>query len=317
LQYYSPKKQLKLEKKLICIGGPTASGKTALALALARHYSTVILSVDSRQVYKHFNIGTAKPSLEERKNIPHHFIDIVDPFEKYSAGIFERQANETLTSLFDNYNIVIAAGGTGFFFKALLEGLDTFPELSEERVKQLNIEYTTKGLEPLKEELLEKDPHYAEKVDLQNPLRVIRALSVIRSSGKPFSEFFNKKPANTKQFTPICFALFPEREQLYANINQRVEQMIQSGLEEEVRNLLLYKNTYSFNTVGYKEWLPYFEGRASREDTLESIQRNTRRYAKRQYTWFQNQGNWIPTYDPSPQGIILAIDSLINSNLTK
>jgi tRNA dimethylallyltransferase len=293
-----------LNKKLICIGGPTASGKTALAMALAEHYSTAILSVDSRQVYKYFNIGTAKPTLAQRKKIPHYFLDRVDPLEKYSAGIFEREALATLSTLFERHDLVIAAGGTGFFFKALLEGLDAFPEVSQSVMDQLNEEFRQQGLPPLQEELIRLDPQYALAIDLHNPMRLLRALGVIRSSGKPFSAFLHKRKDPNRNFTPLCFALLPQRDLLYQAINQRVDEMIQEGLEEEVRSLWQYRETPAFNTVGYKEWVPYLQGIQDKEQVIDLIKRNTRRYAKRQFTWFQNQGNWEALRTGSPEECI-------------
>lgn len=281
----------KIKKKLICIGGPTASGKTDLSIALAQRLNTSIISADSRQVYKYFDIGTAKPTLEERQNIPHHFIDLLDPNTKFSAGDFEREALLLLDIIFRESDYAIVTGGTGLFFNALLNGLDDFPEVPDEVREQLNLEFKENGINFLQEKLKQLDPTYYNIVDIQNPNRLIRAISVSLVANAPYSSFLNQKNV-VRNFESHCFSLDPERELLYENINKRVEIMIEKGLQKEVESLLKYKDCDAFNTVGYKEWIDFFEGNQSFDRTVELIKQNSRRYAKRQFTWFKNQGNW-------------------------
>lgn len=295
-------------KTLVCIGGPTASGKTSLAIELALHFKTEIISADSRQVYKYFNIGTAKPSQTELKLVRHHFVDEIHPEVPFNAGEFERAALERLQHIFEKNDWAIAAGGTGLFFKALLEGLDDFPEVPHECREAIQEQFEKEGLAAIREQLRRLDPVYYDQADIDNPNRIIRALSVCAASGRPYSSFLNS-PSKARPFRSVRIALHPDRSILYGRIERRVDGMIEQGLEEEARDLLKYAGTEAFNTVGYKEWLACFKGEESPENTISLIKRNSRRYAKRQFTWFNNQGTWHKLLHPDLKSALDIIQS--------
>lgn len=281
-------------KYLICILGPTASGKTKLAIEAANYFDTEIISTDSRQFYKEMTIGTAKPTPEELAQAKHHFIDTLSVKDKYSAGQFEHDALEKIAELHKTKDVVILAGGSGLYINAILFGIDPFPEISKEtRAKVVNI-YKEGGIEALKNELRKLDPEHYITVDLDNHRRLMRALEVCFASGTTYSSF-RKQEAKARNFKVIKIAYDRDREKLYERINRRVEIMIAQGLEEEVKNLIPYKDAYALNTIGYKELFPYLEGEISLEEAVELIKRNSRRYAKRQITWFGNDKeiSWI------------------------
>jgi len=271
---------------LINITGPTASGKTALAVALARALDTEIVSVDSRQVYREMRIGTAVPTEEERQGIPHHLMQHRSIHDAYTVKDFEREALEALHDIFRRRPVAVAAGGTGLYFRALNDGLDEIPGIPPSLREQLTARWQTEGLESLLLELQEYDPEYYAVVDRRNPVRIIRALEVIRYTGRPFSSFRTGQPAR-RPFRSLWIGLSPGRQALYERINRRVGEMVSAGLEEEVRRLYPHRHLNALQTVGYREWFPYFEGLTTREKVLEEIAKNTRRYAKRQCTWFR------------------------------
>jgi tRNA dimethylallyltransferase len=271
---------------LICVVGATAIGKTSLAIKLAQAFSTEIISADSRQFFKEMNIGTAVPSKEELEAIPHHFIQNKSIFEDYSVGDFERDALSLITDIFEKKKLLILVGGSGLYVDALVKGLDTFPEVPSEIREQLNFELNEKGLETLQNELKKADPTYFEKVDIQNPHRVIRALEIYRATGKPYSSFLNKEAIN-RDFETLYIGLTAERELIYGRINHRVDQMIEAGLIDEAKSLLPHKERNALQTVGYRELFEYFEGKISKEEAISEIKKNTRRFAKRQNTWFK------------------------------
>ena len=273
------------------MGGATASGKTGLAIRLAQHFQTEILSADSRQFYREMSIGTAKPTPAELAQVPHHFIDSLSIFDPYTVGDFERDALDKLRSLFEQHQVVILAGGSGLFIRAVLEGLDDFPEVPEETKQQLQQAYEEQGLPFLQRELQEKDPTYYAEVDLENPVRVLRALGVIRASGQAFSSF---RQGQTKErfFEPICVLLDWDRALLYQRINQRVDLMMEEGLLEEARRLFPHRQLNALQTVGYQELFDHFAGQHDLETAIELIKRNSRRYAKRQGTWFRKRPVW-------------------------
>lgn len=284
-------------KKLIVIAGPTASGKTALSIEFAQHYSSEILSADSRQFYKKMDIGTAKPSPAERKKIPHHFIDFLDITTKYNAGRFEQEALQKVTSLFAKHNILFLSGGSGLYIDALCKGVDELPETVPEIRNELNELYKKKGIEILQSKLKDADPEYYSVTDINNPHRLIRALEVITLSGKKFSSLrMNEK--KIRDFTTKKIGLLIEREQLYNRINNRVDEMILSGLINEVESLLPYRNENALQTVGYKEIIDYLDGKIILADAIDLIKQNTRNYAKRQMTWFRRDTE-IRWFDPS------------------
>jgi tRNA dimethylallyltransferase len=285
-------------KILICIGGPTASGKTALAIQLAEKYHTEILSVDSRQFYREMNIGTAKPTQEEQDRVPHHFIDHISIHDPYDIGLFEKESMILLEDRFKHHDILIAVGGSGLYFKAMLEGIDTFPPVSPEILVQLQKEYLEKGIDHLKGQLQEVDPNYFQIVDQHNPVRLIRAISIFRETGLPFSSFRTGKKVK-RFFESHCFYLSPPRAILYERINDRVDKMVQDGLIDEVRSLQEFKELKALQTVGYTELFKYFSNEYEIKEAILKIKQHTRQYAKRQLTWFNNAENWMKWEDES------------------
>ncbi len=281
-------------QQLIVIEGPTASGKTALAVQLAKQFNTVVISADSRQFYKELSIGTAKPTPDEMGGVPHYFIDSHSITDQLTAGRFETEALALIEQELNNYPKIILVGGSGMFIDALCVGLDPIPT-NEQIQLTLREELQERGLDLLLEELKESDPAFYAEVDRSNAARVLRALEVIRSTNKPFSEWRQRKP-NPRPFEVIRFVIDHPREVLYERINQRVDQMIASGLIDEVKNVLAYRDLTALQTVGYKEVFEYLDGRDSLEQCIEKIKQHTRNYAKRQLTWFRRhpEAIWIP-----------------------
>ncbi|MFM7091505.1 MAG: tRNA (adenosine(37)-N6)-dimethylallyltransferase MiaA [Bacteroidota bacterium] len=279
------------KKRLICIGGPTASGKTALAISLAQKYKTEIISVDSRQLYREMNIGTAKPTSSELALIPHHFINHVSVHQHYDIGIFEKEVLKIITEKFKHTDILIAAGGSGLYFKAIIEGIDEFPEVGQDITSTLQKEYQEKGLNFLQQLLKDVDPDYYKTADINNPVRLIRAISMYQATGFPFSSFRTGNKIS-RFFETHCYYLSPPRDILYEKINTRVEKMITDGLIEEARTLYEYKNLKALQTVGYSELFKFFSNEYDINEAISKIKQHTRQYAKRQLTWFNNVGNW-------------------------
>lgn len=278
------------------VGGATASGKTRFAIELAKYFQTVILSGDSRQFYREMNIGTAKPSLAERKEAPHFFIDNLSIHQNYSVGDFERDAIALLDDLFTQRNIVILAGGSGLYINAICKGMDDFPEVPSSLKEALNNWYEQNGLEALQNEVKRADPAYFDQVDRSNPHRLLRALAVYKASGKPFSSF-RRATGKERNFYPIFIWLDWPREALYDRINKRVEVMIQNGLIEEAKSLHPYNSATALQTVGYQELFDFLDGKTELQEAIELIKRNSRRYAKRQLTWYRRDGFW-KTFHP-------------------
>jgi tRNA dimethylallyltransferase len=275
-----------MDKHLIVIQGPTASGKTALAIALAKKINTVVISADSRQFYKEVAIGTAKPSLEEQAGIQHYFIDSHSIHDSITVADYVSQALEILSDLFSKFNQVILVGGSGLYIDALCEGLDDIPTDKSIR-EQIQNQYQLDGLNSLLKELREVDIDYFHKVDQANPLRIFRAIEVYRLTGKPYSFYLLNSNKPKRDFTPIRFVINLDRPILYDRINKRVDLMMSAGLEDEVRSVNVYRHLQSLQTVGYSELFKYFENELTLEEAIELIKRNTRRYAKRQLTWFR------------------------------
>lgn len=271
---------------LISIVGATAIGKTALSIKLARHFNTEIISSDSRQFYKEMNIGTAVPGKEELNQIKHHFIHNRSIFDDYSVGDFERDALTELDKLYEKHNIVVMVGGSGLYVNAVLNGLDIFPNIDPEIRKVLKIELQEKGIEDLQNQLKDLDPESYQNIDIDNHQRLIRALEICIGSGKPFSSFLKKKK-NKRNFIPIKIGITAPREFIYSRINQRVDQMIADGLVEEAKSLYSNKNLNALQTVGYKELFKYFDEDFTLNFSVQEIKKNTRRFAKRQNTWFK------------------------------
>ena len=295
------------QKFLIILAGPTASGKTTTAIALAQHYQCEILSADSRQFYREMNIGTAKPTAEELAAAPHHFINSINIQETYSVGDYMRDALNLLDRLFETQSIVCMTGGSGLFIRAVCEGLDEFPEVPIEIRKTLELQLKEEGLETLQEELKLRDPDYYKKVDKDNPQRLIRALSICRVSEKPYSTFLTGQKAE-RPFIPIYLSLQPNRELLYQRINQRVDQMMEDGLLEEIKGLYPFKTLNSLQTVGYQELFSFLDQQHSLEEGIELIKRNSRRYAKRQLTWLRKNDHWKAFEVPEIAKMIAYID---------
>ena len=276
---------IKNKKTLLTIIGPTAIGKTSLAINLALYFGTEIIYCDSRQFFKEMSIGTAVPSAEELAQAKHHFIQHKSIFEPYSVGDFERNAITLLTELFQRNDVVIMVGGSGLYADAVLYGLDDFPEVSTEIRNELNTHYQVQGIAYLQTKLKDLDPIQYERMDIQNPQRMLRALEVCIASGKPYSSFLNKKKI-LRDFTNLTIGLTAEREVVYERINRRVELMLEDGLLIEAQRLFPYKELNALQTVGYRELFDFLEGKTSLDFAVEEIKKNTRHFAKRQYTWF-------------------------------
>lgn len=274
------------KKYLLVVVGPTAIGKTSLGIALAAHFKTEVISADSRQFYKEMTIGTAVPSEEELQAAKHHFIQHISVSENYSVGDFERDALERLDLLFREKNIAVMVGGSGLYVDAVVYGLDEFPEVDPEIRNTLNERLEISGIEVLQEELKEKDPDYYSAVDLQNPHRLIRALEICIGTGRPYSSF-RKEKISVRPFETIFIGLTAPREVVYERINERVHLMMEAGLLEEVKQLESRKQLNALNTVGYKELFKFLEGEWDLETAVAEIKKNTRRFAKRQFTWFK------------------------------
>lgn len=283
-----------MKKFLVAIVGPTAVGKTAVTIELAKKLNSTIISADSRQFYRELKIGTAPPSREELKEVKHYFIHSHSIEETFSAGDFEREAVHKINKLHQSNNVVFVTGGSGLYIDALIKGMSVIPNTPENIREELNKSYSENGLVSLLDELEQRDPVYFNQVDKQNVQRVIRALEVIRNTGKPFSSF-HQDPDAERPFQTIMIGLNLERDVLYERINMRVDQMVNAGLFDEAQKYKAYADQYALHTVGYTEVFDYLNGKYSYEEAIEKIKQNTRRYAKRQITWFKryDQLNWF------------------------
>ena len=275
-------------KTLIIIVGPTAVGKTDLCVKLARLLDTEVVSADSRQFYRELAIGTAKPTEEEMDGVVHHFINSHSIHDYYSVGDFERDCLKVLEEIFSRKDVAILTGGSGMFIKMITDGIDEMPEADLELRQKLAERFEKEGLEQLQEELRVLDPVYFEQVDEQNTQRVLRALEVCLSTGKPFSSF-RKNQKVQRPFKMLKIALERPREELYARIDTRMDMMLAAGLEEEAKAVIDYREHYALKTVGYREIYEHLDGNYDREEMIRLLKRNSRRYAKRQMTWFKNQ----------------------------
>jgi tRNA dimethylallyltransferase len=276
---------------LIVIGGPTASGKTGLAIELAKALNTEIISADSRQCFKEISIGTAKASTAELNSVKHHFIDCLSVSESVNAGKFTALADDVISRLSKTKEYIIVAGGTGLYIKSLIEGLDNLPHIPDSFRQETKRDYEIKGLESFVAELRNNDPEYAAKVDLHNHARVIRAIELMRFTGKPYSSLIGSKP-EIPRYNSISFCIDIPRQQLYSRINHRVDLMMEQGLLEEVKSVYEYKSNPALQTVGYKEMFDYIDGKYKLDEAVDLIKQHTRNYAKRQLTWFRHQGNY-------------------------
>ncbi|QTV05476.1 tRNA (adenosine(37)-N6)-dimethylallyltransferase MiaA [Faecalibacter bovis] len=285
-------------KTLISIVGPTAIGKTNLAIQVAKHFNCEIISCDSRQFYKEMKIGTAVPSDDELAEIKHHFIQNISINGDYSVGDFERDGLAFLQNYFKENDVCVMVGGSGLYEKAITVGFDSFPDVDPKIREDLNKELEEFGIEKLQEELKAADLTYYNEVDIQNKQRVIRALEIIRGTGKPFSSFRNQN-TNPRFFNIIKIGLKLPREEMYDRINKRVDIMMNNGLLSEAKNLFHLKELNALQTVGYRELFDYFEGNITKEFAIEEIKKNTRRFAKRQMTWFKKDESveWFSPFE--------------------
>ncbi|WP_166925210.1 tRNA (adenosine(37)-N6)-dimethylallyltransferase MiaA [Flavobacterium poyangense] len=306
-------------KYLITIVGPTAIGKTALSIALAQHFKCEIISCDSRQFFKEMTIGTAVPHEEELQAAPHHFIQNKSIFENYTVGDYEKEALIKLDVLFQQGDFAILIGGSGLYVDAVLKGFDEFPEIDPEIRTEVNSNYEKLGIHYLQEQLKKLDPDYYQKITtenpqtLQNPQRMMRFTEVCLGTGKPYSSFLNQKKGN-RNFTSILIGLEADRAVIYNRINQRVDLMIQGGLLAEAERLYPNKALNALQTVGYRELFSYFDKEFTLGFAIEEIKKNTRRFAKRQLTWFKRNENtkWFDYATPKSE-IIEYIQSKVKS----
>lgn len=286
------------------IAGPTASGKTSAAITLAKALNTKIISFDSRQFFREIPIGTAAPTNEEQSQVRHHFIGNKSISETFSAGEYAEEARAFCREWFDHHKHLVAVGGSGLYLSALVHGFDDIPDVEENVRKQVNEDIQNKGLEWLQTEVKRLDPVYYNKVDIHNPRRLGRALEVFRSTGQPLSDI-QKNKTDSFPFPVKMFGIDWPRNELYHRIEQRVDMMVAEGLEEEARSVLPYRNHQALQTVGYREMFAYIDGTYTFDEAVAAIKINTRRYAKRQLTWFRNKEKltWMPPNTPIEQYI--------------
>ena len=302
-----------MNRHLITIIGPTAIGKTNLAIKIADYFKTEIVSADSRQFYKEMNIGTAKPSNSELNSIKHHLINNKSINDNYNISDYEKDALKSIKSIFNKNDAAILVGGSGLYINTVLYGLDEIPGISDEIRSSLYLDLELKGIKKLQKELKLLDPASYSDIDINNPRRLIRALEVSISTGKSYSSFLKKKKKK-RDFNIIVLGINQERSELYNKINTRVDNMIESGLINEVKELYNLKGLNALNTIGYREVFNYIEDKYSLDECISEIKKNTRRYAKRQLTWFKSIDNveWI-TPDYNFEKIIAYINSLIRN----
>ncbi len=300
------------QKTLIVIAGPTAIGKTALAIEVAQYFNTEIISADSRQFFKEMSIGTAKPNSQELEQAKHHFVNSHLITDDFNVGDYENQAIASLNKIFQNHDVAVIVGGSGLYINAVLYGFDELPRASDELREQLNERLKNEGIELLQAELKQLDPDYYTEVDIHNPQRIIRALEVCLSTSKTFSSFRNKQ-AKPRDFNFILIGLNTDRELLYQSINQRVDLMIAAGLVDEVKSLQIHQNLNALKTVGYSEIFKYLNQEWTLPEAIEKLKQNTRNFAKRQITWFKkNEG--IVWFEPTDtQKIIDFLDKRLKA----
>lgn len=297
-----------MDKVLITVLGPTAIGKTKRAISLAKYFKTEIISADSRQFFKEMQIGTAVPSKEELAAVPHHFIQHKSIFDQYSVGEFEKESIALLVKLFEKHDVVIMVGGSGLYVDAVTKGLDEFPDVDKGIRNNLNRVLKEKGIGELQSQLKALDETHYAKMDIENPHRLIRALEICLGTGKPYSSFLNTRKTK-RSFNNITIGLKADREVIYDRINQRVDLMIEKGLLEEARKVFPYRTLNALQTVGFKELFNYFDGVWDLDFAVSEIKKNTRRFAKRQLTWYRKNKEiiWID-FDEEIENIIKRIE---------
>jgi len=283
-----------MQNYLIVLTGPTGIGKTSIGIKIARHFNTEIVSADSRQIFKELTIGTAVPQNNELETVKHHFIQTHSIKENYNASRYENEALGLIRTLFKKHNLVLLVGGSMLYIDAVCNGIDIMPDADPEIRKTLKDKLDTEGLESLRFQLKKLDPDYYNKVDLKNPNRIIHALEISIMTGKPYSSF-RSNPKKPRPFSIIKIGLNCDRDTLHQRINTRVDKMIEAGLEDEARNYYHLKHLNSLNTVGYRELFTFFDGEITLEKAIELIKRNSRRYARKQLTWFRRdtEMNWF------------------------
>ena len=299
------------KKTLITIVGPTAIGKTSLSILIASYFNTEIISCDSRQFYKEMTLGTAVPEKKELAAVPHHFIQNRSVFEDYNVGAFERDALKVLDTLFKKYNTLVMVGGSGLYVKAVLEGLDDFPKIDPSVRLELKHVLETEGIIPLQDQLKKLDVTTYNTIDIENPQRVIRALEICIGSNLPYSSYTGKLKKKRK-FNSIVIGLNGEREKIYERINRRVDLMVEKGLLDEAKKLYPNKELNALQTVGYKELFSFFEEKVTKDEAIQEIKKNTRRFAKRQLTWFNKDASiyWFD-FETDTDNILKKIEDVI------
>jgi len=299
------------KKYVITLVGTTAIGKTSLGIKLAKHFNTEIISADSRQFFKEISIGTAVPTKEELGQVTHHFIQNLSIFDQYSVGDFEKDALKKINELHKKNNVIILLGGSGLYVDAVLKGLDYFPKVDAQIRKNLKIELEEKGIEKLQNQLKKLDFVSYEDIEISNPQRLIRALEICIGTGQSYSSFLNKKQ-DKRDFIPIKIGLTTERETIYNRINQRVDLMIKNGLVEEAEKLYKHKELNALQTVGYRELFAHFDNKTTLDFAIEEIKKNTRRFAKRQITWFKRDDKitWFD-YQEEIENIVDFLESVM------
>ncbi|MZP55329.1 MAG: tRNA (adenosine(37)-N6)-dimethylallyltransferase MiaA [Bacteroidales bacterium] len=297
-----------MKKILIVLLGPTAVGKTDISIGIAKHFSCDIISADSRQFFREMKIGTARPTNDQMAEVKHHFIGFLSVNDYYSSNQYERDVLSLLPQLYEKNNLALMSGGSAMYIDAVCHGIDDIPDTDPGVRQKFNRKYSEEGIEGLRIMLKIMDPEYYRVVDLKNHKRIIRALEICETTGLPYSAFLKKKKRE-RDFNIIKIGLERSREELYDRINRRVDEMIRMGLEEEARSLFEFRKLNALNSVGYKEFFDYFEGKISKEKAIELIKRNTRRFAKRQITWWtrDKEINWFQADDS--KGIIEFLDT--------
>jgi tRNA dimethylallyltransferase len=301
-------------KTLIVVAGPTAIGKTAIAIELAKKLDTEIISCDSRQIYKELCIGVARPSFEELSTIKHHFIASQSISDYYNASMFELAVLDLLDELFKEHEVVVMSGGSGLYIDAVCKGIDDLPAIDTEIRRKILERFATEGIEPLRKELILVDPKYCKSADLANPKRIFKALEIFYMTGKPYS-FFLTRSVKERSFKILKIALNRERKELYNNIDHRVDIMIQAGFENEAKGLYVFKHLNSLNTVGYKEIFDYLDGIYPRNEAINFIKQNTRRYAKRQITWFKRNNDYSWFHPDEKEAIFEFVNKYLKDNI--
>ncbi|RKD87806.1 tRNA (adenosine(37)-N6)-dimethylallyltransferase MiaA [Mangrovibacterium diazotrophicum] len=302
-----------MSKTVIVVLGPTGIGKSDLSIRIAQHFHTEIISADSRQIYKELAIGTAVPPADDLQKVKHHLIHNHSIHDYYSAALFEKEALETIDELFTTKDVLVVTGGSMMYIDALCKGMDDIPDADQQIRAQLMEEHQEKGLEHMRLRLKQLDPVYYEQVDLKNPKRILHALEVCLTSGKPYSSM-RKDQKKERPFNILKIGLNRDRQELYDRINRRVDLMMEMGLEDEAKSVFEFHHLNSLNTVGYKELFAYFEGQQDKATAVELIKRNSRHYARKQLTWFRRDQeiNWFQP--EQEEEIIRFIDDKLTPN---